>query len=75
MQNCSRQRDGPRIITNRRAVQGPGKLKPKEELAPHSGRVVAGSPGNARFDSLKVMASGNIAVATLNTVHVRICEG
>ena len=48
-------------------VQGPGKLKPKKEFLPHSGRVVAGLPGSARFDSLKVMASGNIAVATLNT--------
>ena len=51
-------------------VQGPGKLKPKDEFAPHGGRVVAGLPGNARFDSLKVMASGNIAVATLNTGYI-----
>jgi gluconolactonase len=51
-------------------VQGPGKLKPKDEFAPHSGRVIAGLPGNARFDSLAVMASGNIAVATLNTGYV-----
>src|SRR5713226_6369371 len=43
---------------------------PKDELAPHSGRVVAGLPGNARFDSLKVMAGGNIAVATLNTGYI-----
>ena len=48
-------------------VQGPGQLKPKSEFAPHSGRVVAGLGGNARFDSLAVMASGNIAVATLST--------
>jgi gluconolactonase len=48
-------------------VTGPGQLKPKSEFAPHSGRVVAGLAGNARFDSLAVMASGNIAVATLTT--------
>ena len=48
-------------------VQGPGRLKPKIEFAPHSGRVVAGLGGKARFDSLAVMASGNIAVATLST--------
>jgi gluconolactonase len=48
-------------------VLGPGKLRPKSEFAPHSGHVVAGLSGKARFDSLAVMASGNIAVATLNT--------
>ena len=51
-------------------VQAPGRLKPKEQFAPHSGRVVAGLPGRARFDSLAVMASGNIAVATLNTGYI-----
>ena len=48
-------------------VQGPGKLRPKSEFAPHSGRMIAGLPGKARFDSLAVMASGNICVATLTT--------
>ena len=48
-------------------VQGPGRLKPKKEFAPHSGRMIAGLAGKARFDSLAVMASGNIAVATLGT--------
>jgi gluconolactonase len=48
-------------------VQGPGKLKPKTQFLPHSGRVLAGLSGNARFDSLAVMANGNIAIATLNT--------
>ena len=48
-------------------VQGPGKLKPKSEFAPHSGRIIAGLGDKARFDSLAVMASGNIAVATLST--------
>ncbi len=51
-------------------VQGPGKLKPKSQFAPHSGRIVAGLPGRARFDSLAVLASGNIAVATLNTGYI-----
>jgi gluconolactonase len=51
-------------------VQAPGKLKPKSEFAPHSGRVVAGLGSHARFDSLAVMASGNIAVATLNTGYI-----
>ncbi|MBS0242458.1 MAG: SMP-30/gluconolactonase/LRE family protein [Proteobacteria bacterium] len=51
-------------------VQGPGKLKPKAEFAPHSGRMIAGLPGKARFDSLAVMASGNIAVATLMTGYI-----
>jgi gluconolactonase len=51
-------------------VQGPGKVKPKEEFLPHGGRILAGLSGSARFDSLKVMASGNVAVATLNTGYV-----
>lgn len=48
-------------------VLGPGRLKPKDQFAPHSGRIIAGLPGPARFDSLAVMASGNITIATLNT--------
>jgi len=51
-------------------VQGPGKLKPKSEFAPHSGQIIAGLPGRARFDSLAVMASGNIVCATLNTGYL-----
>jgi gluconolactonase len=46
-------------------VQGPGKVKPKAQFAPHSGRIVAGLGGNARFDSLAVLANGHIVVATL----------
>ena len=52
-------------------VQGPGKLKPKSEFAPHSGQCIAGLSGNARFDSLKVMASGNIT--DRNAQH-RLCH-
>jgi gluconolactonase len=51
-------------------VEGPGKVKPKPEYAPHSGRVIAGLGGNAKFDSLKVLANGNIAVATLITGYI-----
>jgi gluconolactonase len=51
-------------------VQGPGKLKAKDPFAPHSGRAIMGLPGNARFDSMAVMANGNIAVATLNTGYI-----
>jgi gluconolactonase len=38
--------------------------------AHHSGRVICGLPGNARFDSLAVLANGNICVATLNTGYI-----
>src|SRR5215471_14671343 len=48
-------------------IEAPGVLRAPEPFHPHSGRVIAGLPGNARFDSLAVMASGNIAVATLTT--------
>ena len=48
-------------------VEGPGSLRKPTGHAPHGGRTIAGLPGPARFDSLAVMASGNIAVATLTT--------
>lgn len=51
-------------------VVGPGKVKPKAQFAPHSGRIIAGLEGPARFDSLAVMASGNITVATLMTGYI-----
>jgi gluconolactonase len=51
-------------------VEGPGRVKPKVEFAPHSGRVLAGLPGPARFDSMAIMESGNISVATLNTGYI-----
>src|SRR6266446_5952424 len=38
-------------------VEAPGVLRATEPFHPHSGRVIAGLPGNARFDSLAVMAS------------------
>jgi len=51
-------------------IEGPGKIKAKGPHAAHSGRVIAGLGGNARFDSLAVMASGNICVATLTTGYI-----
>ena len=48
-------------------IETPGKIRPKPPYAPHSGRVIAGLGGNAKFDSLKVLANGNIVVATLIT--------
>jgi gluconolactonase len=51
-------------------IESPGVIRKPSAHAAHSGRVIAGLPGNARFDSLKVMASGNIAVATLTTGYI-----
>jgi gluconolactonase len=51
-------------------IEGPGKLKAPKGHAPHSGRVICGLGGKARFDSLAVMASGNITVATLSTGRI-----
>ena len=48
-------------------IEAPGVLAAPPPFQPHCGRVVAGLPGEARFDSLAVLANGNIAVATLNT--------
>lgn len=51
-------------------IEAPGVLRKPEPHHHHSGRVIAGLPGNARFDSLAVLANGNIAVATLNTGYI-----
>lgn len=51
-------------------IEAPGVIKAKQPHTPHSGRVIAGLGGNARFDSLAVMASGNICVATLTTGYI-----
>jgi gluconolactonase len=51
-------------------IEAPGVLRKPPPFHAHSGRVIAGLPGNARFDSLAVMASGNIAVATLTTGYI-----
>lgn len=51
-------------------IKAPGVLGEAVGHQPHAGRVIAGLPGNPRFDSLAVMASGNIAVATLNSGNI-----
>ncbi len=49
-------------------IEAPGVLAATKADFAHSGRVVGGAPpGNAGFDSLAVLANGNIAVATLTT--------
>jgi gluconolactonase len=48
-------------------VEAPGVLRAPAPFRPHRGRVSAGLPGNTRFDSVAVMASGTSAVATLTT--------
>mgnify|MGYP001814141205 FL=1 len=51
-------------------IEAPGRVRAKAGFAPHSGRVIAGLEGPARFDSLAVLASDNIAVGTLNTGYI-----
>ena len=51
-------------------IEGPGVVRQAPPFHPHSGRVLAGLGASARFDSLAVMASGNVAVATLNTGYI-----
>lgn len=46
-------------------IVSPGKIKPAAQYASHSGRIIGGLAGKAKFDSLKVLANGNIVVATL----------
>lgn len=48
-------------------VEGTGVLAKPKGHAPHSGRVIGGVIGPARFDSIAVLEDGNIVVATLNT--------
>jgi len=53
-------------------VEAPGEIKKATFPHPHSGRIIGGLPGPARFDSLAVLASGNIAVATLGTGYITV---
>ena len=55
-------------------VEAPGVLRAPEPFRPHSGRVIAGLLGNARFDRVAVLARGNIAVATLTTGSMTACS-
>ena len=49
-------------------IEAPGVLASTKADFAHSGRVVGGAPpGPAGFDSLAVLANGNIVVATLTT--------
>ncbi len=54
------------------AVAAPGKLRAQDGAAPHGGRCIASLPGWCRFDSMAVLASGNIAVATLVTGKITV---
>jgi len=51
-------------------IEAPGVIKAAKPHTAHSGRVIAGLGGNARFDSLAVLANGNICVATLTTGYI-----
>jgi gluconolactonase len=51
-------------------IEAPGVLRKPPPYVPHSGRIIAGLPGSARFDSLAVLANGNVTVATLNTGYI-----
>jgi len=48
-------------------IAEPGVLDSPAPFHPHCGRVIAGLPGPARFDSMAVLANGNVVIATLNT--------
>lgn len=60
--------EGARLVSFE--VEGPGVLKKAPPFAAHSGRVVAGLPGGAKFDSIKALANGNIVCATLITGYL-----
>jgi gluconolactonase len=48
-------------------IVAPGQVAKQPWPSPHGGRLVCGLPGFQRFDSLAVMESGDICVATLMT--------
>lgn len=51
-------------------IEAPGVLRKPPPHVHHSGKVICGLPGNARFDSLAVLENGNICVATLTTGYI-----
>lgn len=53
-------------------VESPGVLRRSDPHSGHGGRCLGGLPHFARFDSLKVLASGRIAVATLVTGRITV---
>jgi len=46
-------------------IEGPGRLRKDPWPSPHGGRLLCQFPGFRRLDSLAIVASGNIVVATL----------
>jgi gluconolactonase len=48
-------------------IEAPGRARKQPWPSPHGGRLVCGLPGFQRFDSLAVLESGDICVATLMT--------
>ena len=53
-------------------LEAPGVVRKAPAPSPHGGRFVGGLPTFSRFDSLAVLASGNIAVTTLVTGQITI---
>ncbi len=51
-------------------IIAPGRIARQEWPSPHGGRLVCGLPGYQRFDSLAVLAGGDICVATLITGRI-----
>ncbi len=51
-------------------LEAPGQARKQPWPSPHGGRLVCGLPGYQRFDSLAVLASGDICVATLVTGRI-----
>jgi gluconolactonase len=54
------------------AIESPGVVTKEKFPALHGSRVVAALGGVARFDSMAVLANGNICVATLGTGHITV---
>ncbi|WP_158816888.1 SMP-30/gluconolactonase/LRE family protein [Methylocapsa sp. S129] len=62
------QTEGARLFAF--TIEAPGVVQKAPRFAAHSGRIIAGLPGSATFDSMAVLANGNIAVATLHTGYI-----
>jgi len=53
-------------------IESPGVVRKEPFPSPNGARIVAALGGVARFDSLAVLANGNICVATLGTGHITV---
>ncbi len=53
-------------------IRSPGVVRREEFPALHGARIIGALGGVARFDSLAVLANGNICVATLGTGHITV---